>query len=794
METSTVTNDPTLSSDLPEVEPYVYADKFEGIAFHPTPGKPQDRILGVWRDGSDYAFRVTQNDGSVVIPEFILRHPQLLATSPHAKAFRDFLTDLFPQRQSTILLKIRKIIDDNAIRPEPAPEQALPNESHTIPTPAVIQATNASNAVSEEEESPEIAEEAERILNSGDVTNEITPVLDILIAGEHDNKSLLFVLMASGKMGPKDKQIVLLKGEPGAGKTTLMEIAKAYASKFVGRFTPHALDYTDLSGYEILVIQEIGAMDKEFQGVATVKFLSADDEGYTVEVTVKDKETGRLTTETHRIPPMTVITSTTRSDIDAQFDRRSWVISPDESMEQTERVKTHRANQEHQNNLAALGLPCHATKKYALKVLRAITRRLEHKPVMLLFPRTVGKLFKSSLLRVRGDLGKIYTLIKCHAFLNQRTLPTASNGAILVTTQLVKQTLEIARPALITMTSDLEERVRILINALKDQGIVNAGDEITADHRTKLITGLHKSERTIRNYLKALVDRGHLVTVSPSAKNKPHIYQLVHSLEEIEGTYSVLVGNGYFPTDFQRQAYLEAIESENTKGFCWKNYGVDLTALCNLPETPSTNMHTPQPEFPTDPNPPKIEDRPPQSVGSPIFPTSFQQDPFLNPITSTPEVTDKTSEASPQQPVGFSPPNQTQDDTRQAQKLPRPIRSVTGTRPKGDPSPPAVSPDALSSGSAKGTSGYASTAHVMPQRFLGRASQDALRHEIVTLITDRHALSNPCPLKLLAEDMDVVRHIATLKVHVDKLCEDGIIYRDPSSKYDGDGGNYLPML
>ena len=65
--------------------------------------------------------------------------------------------------------------------------------------------------------------------------------------------------------------------EPAGGKTHLMRIADAFKTKSVGRFTAHALDYSNLQDYEVLRLKELGSMDQEFQGVSTVKFLSADD-------------------------------------------------------------------------------------------------------------------------------------------------------------------------------------------------------------------------------------------------------------------------------------------------------------------------------------------------------------------------------------------------------------------------------------------------------------------------------------------------------------------------------------
>jgi len=68
--------------------------------------------------------------------------------------------------------------------------------------------------------------------------------------------------------------------------TSLTEL---FRTKEIGRFTEPAIDYADLSGFEILKLKELGyADDEEMRGqISTLKFLSTDDKGYTVEYTVR---------------------------------------------------------------------------------------------------------------------------------------------------------------------------------------------------------------------------------------------------------------------------------------------------------------------------------------------------------------------------------------------------------------------------------------------------------------------------------------------------------------------------
>jgi hypothetical protein len=76
----------------------------------------------------------------------------------------------------------------------------------------------------------------EQILNSPNPLRLIKQLLDQVIAGEDDNKQLIFVLLMGGKSRESSlKQMILIKGESGAGKSTLMGIADFFKCKEVAR-------------------------------------------------------------------------------------------------------------------------------------------------------------------------------------------------------------------------------------------------------------------------------------------------------------------------------------------------------------------------------------------------------------------------------------------------------------------------------------------------------------------------------------------------------------------------------
>lgn len=379
-----------------------------------------------------------------------------------------------------------------------------------------------------------VKKEVERILTSENPISEIRKHLDNLIAGEEENKLALFILLLSGKFSEASmKQMILLKGDAGAGKSTLMNVASFFKTKDVARFSPHALDYTDLTGYEVLSLKELGNMDEEKQGISPIKFLSSDDKGYKVVVTVKNKDTEGFSTKEYKIPPITIISSTTRISLDPQFLRRNWIFNPDESEEQTERVLHWKAERESELNKVTLGIKTYTSYDFSKEVLHHLVQKLEPCTVVVPFPETLAELLNPSVLRVRGDYDKIIAFVKLYSFLIQHKLPKKEvNGRkiIFATPEACIDALRIAIKALRNMSSNLEGRTQKLIEALEWLNVTMMGDTINKEKRKKIINYLGKSDKTIRNWFKEWEAVGYV----SSTDEKPKKYVLLYDLGDIK--------------------------------------------------------------------------------------------------------------------------------------------------------------------------------------------------------------------------------------------------------------------
>jgi len=400
-----------------------------------------------------------------------------------------------------------------------------------------------------------IEAEVKRIIEAENQLEALKPHLDVVVVGEDENKLAILTLLAGSKFQEAEKkQIILLKGTEGGGKTTLAStLTGFFRTKMVGRFTEHALEYSDLKGYEVLYIQELGSMDMEKQGVATIKFLSADDKGFIVEFTVRDREDGRLRTEQKRIPAITTISTTTRLILDSQFERRAWLFNVDESIEQTERVKKWKAWLGRQRDEVKLGIRKITDYDFSREVIKRFVQQLKPEKIVIPFRETLTQVLGSNALRVRGDIDKLYSFIELYALFNPKRLLKVKEDVYAVTPEIAVEALKIVEKPLANMLCKADERVWPLLQALKEVVDIKEetddygqnrekpvkfdkrGSQIDKKVREKLAIKLGKSEKTVRELLNFLEASGYVC----GDQKKPKTYTLLYDVTDIE---SKLVG------------------------------------------------------------------------------------------------------------------------------------------------------------------------------------------------------------------------------------------------------------
>jgi hypothetical protein len=491
---------------------------------------PVEHLIGGRASENLWRFRIRdlRNPPATECAWVSLREVQLLSTSTVARQFRSCLEAEFGGTWRTALDYLILRIQENEGRfIRQAPQQEAEDEEEVVEQFRV-------NLSADE------LEEVENILNSPNAIERInTPHLDNIVSGENDNKQVIFTTLLSGKSpNPKMKQMILIKGRAGGGKSTLMNIANLYRYKEVGRFTKHALDYSSESfrGIEVLKLKEFGNADDEKEGVSVIKFLSADDNGYNVEYVVRDEATGRMRTETSHIPPLTIISSTNRVDIDEQYTRRNWILNPDESAEQTERVRQWTAKDNNERAYVSLGILAETSKERSTRILMGLLDRIPPCEVIVPFADALTSILEANNLRVRGDYGRLITLVQLYGILIQRSLPnvTREDGTVIVvmTPERAIEVLNLAMGPLTTMTSSLEQRDRRIINLLKEHNCDIKGAAIDKTLRDTIATHSGLTSESIRLYLNQLENSGYMTSEEGPQRRKT--WYLLYSLEELE--------------------------------------------------------------------------------------------------------------------------------------------------------------------------------------------------------------------------------------------------------------------
>jgi hypothetical protein len=284
--------------------------------------------------------------------------------------------------------------------------------------------------------------------------------LDDRHVGDDEEKLLAFVLSVSGLLPPEDKQIVVIKGTPSVGKTNLCKHVTSWCKiREVGQFSENVLKYEDLTAYDIFYLNELFGEER-----TRIRLMSASDSGYIALVSEKSEKGWHA--QEYRIPPMTIFTTTAAIEVETQFEDRSWIISLDESKEQTKRVINFfvgkHTKEMHQKLMKT------KKEKTIIDTLRPRLSKYDILiPYAMYIPEIITKLTKLTI-RTRRDIQKITALIKLITFLYQNSRPKI--GDILIATPIdLYYAYRIGWKQFITTITILEKRI---INTLEH---INAG-------------------------------------------------------------------------------------------------------------------------------------------------------------------------------------------------------------------------------------------------------------------------------------------------------------------------------
>jgi len=339
-------------------------------------------------------------------------------------------------------------------------------------------------------------DDAPQLLKDPQLLARIRTLMDREIVGEYENKLLLFLLLLSKDLGSRYAQACFIMGESSSGKSHLMHRVLSYFPEecviWLTRTTAHGLEYylsgRDLSGH-VLAVEEAPGFSDAQQYVRPMfsekglRIVSAQAVG------------GRVVSQVIEVKGCPAFVTTSAVPVvDEQMSTRVWILSTDESREQTERILRFQALREK--------FPAESKLDEEKAAIREALSQL--RPVGVLIPYADAIAFPASRTRARRDFPKLLTLIKVSAYLHQYQRPRlVLDGEEFVVATFADYNVahllarRVLRPTMLGLPQGVL-RVYDVCRRLASQGI-----EITSRTVTE---NCSYSQGTVRHYLNRLVE------------------------------------------------------------------------------------------------------------------------------------------------------------------------------------------------------------------------------------------------------------------------------------------------
>jgi DNA primase catalytic core len=311
--------------------------------------------------------------------------------------------------------------------------------------------------------------------------------------GEEMNKLVCYLAMTSRKM--EDPLSVLIISGSGAGKSTLQDCILSLCPEEelikLTSITGKALFYKQeqsLANKVLAVEEEKGAEDASYaiRNLISAKTLS-------IEATIKDQYTGKMTTMENKVQgPTAVFKTTTDPDTDPETKNRFFVLSVDESREQTQRILKHQRKMHTLEGILGKSKIADIIKKH-----KNFQRSL--KQLKIINPYAEVLSYLDDRIQVRRDHPKYLNLIETVAFLRQyqKEIKNHHNMEYIeVDLEDIKTANEIAHYVLGRSLDELSEPSRRLLELIQRMVREISQREAIPESKVQI------SRRMIREYTK----------------------------------------------------------------------------------------------------------------------------------------------------------------------------------------------------------------------------------------------------------------------------------------------------
>jgi len=255
-------------------------------------------------------------------------------------------------------------------------------------------------------------------LNDWKRLKEVKSILDFDIAGEDNNKILLYFLLLSN-YHKNLMTFILYRGDSSAGKNYVVEnVLKLFPKKDVYIFdsaTAKALNYDqDIKNKKIIYLREL-----EYHQ-STIELLKGlyNPDGRVHKETIQDKETKAHYVKEHLLKRKGIITTFSFENIQIDVINRGWVLTPDQSFVQTQKIIKFDIASE--KNLIERKLQKKEMDNRCFFISQCVQSLDFDFEVFIPYVEKLEVLLPSTQLNVRRDKNKLFDLIKIITLWNQK--------------------------------------------------------------------------------------------------------------------------------------------------------------------------------------------------------------------------------------------------------------------------------------------------------------------------------------------------------------------------------------
>jgi len=330
------------------------------------------------------------------------------------------------------------------------------------------------------------------------------------IVGEEQNKRVLGFLLV-GAAHHNMTSIIKFLGPPATAKDTTVRMwLDLLPIKYIERSytTAAAVRYSsEMQESDLIYIPDSPSLRGEMG--RTMRFMRADDGGLISEYALKDPQTGKMTTETIRLPVKGIVTTSNKITGDIALESGTWTLETDSNTDLTTRVKTEKLK------LRAGNRPLFPDDelnvwKCMFKIL--LTENLLEELPEIPFAEKLIKIMESERSESRRDPDKLCDLIALITWIRRfQKPPEEQNEADIVD---LYYALRIGLDAITQTISELNKKEQLIYQIMHKNNLLS---DVTCRFVANE-TGF--PYQTVYGYLEKLVDKGFILKEKSGGKKR----------------------------------------------------------------------------------------------------------------------------------------------------------------------------------------------------------------------------------------------------------------------------------